>query len=247
MTLPPAVAPADLPAARRLAVALDVDTLDEAEAWVRRLAPPCVLFKVGLRLFAAYGPEAVRRLRGAGAEVFLDVKLHDIPSTVAAAARAIAAVRPAMLTVHASGGAAMVRAAVDAAPETAVLAVTLLTSLDAAAQAALFGPGDPVERAVRWARAAAASGAAGVVCSPREASAVRRALAETGRSDALVVTPGIRPAGAPADDQARTATAGEAIRAGATHIVVGRPILGAVDPAAAARAFITEIEAAARP
>jgi orotidine-5'-phosphate decarboxylase len=187
----------------------------------------------------------VRRAAGGGLPVFLDLKFHDIPNTVADAVRAALALAPVMLTVHASGGAAMMRAAADAAEEAGanrplVLGVTVLTSLGADDLAATGLAGPVPDQVMRLARLAQASGLDGVVCSAREVAALR---AECGAAFKLVV-PGIRPAGAAAGDQKRTATPAEAIAAGADYLVVGRPVTGADDPAQAARAIIDEIEAA---
>lgn len=230
--------------ADRLIVALDVPTGNEAAALARRLAPLVATCKVGLRLLVREGPAVVGAVRAAGVSVFLDAKLHDIPSTVAAAARAAADLGASMLTVHASAGAEAVRAAAAAAPGVRLLAVTVLTSLSDSAQRDLFGGAETVEeRVARWACLALEAGAAGVVCSPREAAAVRAACAAAGRPEAWIVTPGVRPSTPPAD-QARTGTVAEALRAGATHLVVGRPILEAADPAAVVRALLAEIESA---
>ncbi len=198
--------------------------------------------KIGLELFAGRGPDIVRELSGEGFPVFLDLKLHDIPHTVEGAVRAACASGPALLNVHASGGAAMMKAAASAASGTGVrmLAVTVLTSLGAPDLERMgwsLGPGGTV---VRLAGMAAESGMDGVVCSPEEASAVRSA---TGPGF-LVVTPGIRPSGSDRGDQARIATPEAAIRAGADALVVGRPVSGAPDPRAAASAILEEIEAA---
>jgi orotidine-5'-phosphate decarboxylase len=223
----------------RLIVALDTADADRAAALAAALAPQCGLLKVGLELFAAQGPAGAARVAAAGAPVFLDLKLHDIPNTVAGAVRAVLPLRPAMLTVHAAGGAAMVAAAREAAERgagadrPAILAVTVLTSLDAAALAATGVAGGPVQQVLRLARLALAAGADGLVCSPREAARLRDAEGAA----PLLVVPGVRPAGAAAGDQARVATPEEAVRAGADWIVLGRPVTGATDPAAAARAI----------
>ena len=229
-------------AAARIVAALDTADLSRAEALAEALAPPrCGVLKVGLELFGAAGPEAVRRI-GARAPVFLDLKLHDIPNTVSGAVRALLPLRPAMLTLHAAGGGAMVQAAREAAQEAGearplLLAVTVLTSLDAGALART-GVADPPEAQVlRLARLALDNGADGLVCSPREAAAIR---AEFGASPVLVV-PGVRPAGSAAGDQARTATPAEAVAAGADWIVLGRPLTGAADPAAAAASIAAEL------
>jgi orotidine-5'-phosphate decarboxylase len=229
-------------AAARIVAALDTADLSRAEALAEALAPPrCGVLKVGLELFGAAGPEAVRRI-GARAPVFLDLKLHDIPNTVSGAVRALLPLRPAMLTLHAAGGGAMVQAAREAVQEAGearplLLAVTVLTSLDAGALART-GVADPPEAQVlRLARLALDNGADGLVCSPREAAAIR---AEFGASPVLVV-PGVRPAGSAAGDQARTATPAEAVAAGADWIVLGRPLTGAADPAAAAASIAAEL------
>jgi orotidine-5'-phosphate decarboxylase len=221
-------------ASARLIAALDTPDLARAEALAAALAPRCGALTVGLDLFGAAGPEAVRRI-AARAPVFLDLKLHDIPNTVAGAVRALLPLRPAMLTLHAAGGAAMVAAAREAAEAAGaarpiLLAVTVLTSLDAAALSETGVAGGPVQQVLRLARLAMAAGADGLVCSPQEVAKIRDALGEA----PLLVVPGVRPAGSAAGDQARTATPAEAVAAGADWIVLGRPITGAADPAAAA-------------
>jgi orotidine-5'-phosphate decarboxylase len=221
-----------------LCVALDAPDLATAEAWARATAPHAGLLKVGLELFSAEGGAAVRRI-AAHAPVFLDLKLHDIPNTVAGAVRSLSPLKPAWLTIHASGGAAMVAAAREAAEKAGggtrirILAVTVLTSLDAAALAETGVAGGPVQQVLRLGRLAVAAGADGLVCSPREVAPLRDAL---GEGPALVV-PGVRPAGSAADDQARTATPEEMAAAGADFVVVGRPITRAADPGAAAAAI----------
>jgi orotidine-5'-phosphate decarboxylase len=196
--------------------------------------------KVGMTLFYAEGPEIVARIKDLGFDVFVDLKLHDIPHQVRGAAREISRLGASMFTVHAAGGMEMMQAAVEGACEGSegcgvdtpdVIAVTVLTSLGAAGLA-------PAEHAVLLADLARESGVQGVVCSPHEARAMRSLL---GR-EALVVTPGVRPPGADAGDQARVATPGEAISNGASHIVVGRPITGAADPAAAVAALLETME-----
>jgi orotidine-5'-phosphate decarboxylase len=221
-----------------LCVALDAPDLATAEGWARAVAPHAGLLKVGLELFSAEGGAAVRRIAAQG-PVFLDLKLHDIPNTVAGAVRSLAPLRPAFLTIHAAGGAAMVAAAREAAERaggaarTRILAVTVLTSLDAAALAETGVAGGPVQQVLRLARLAVAAGADGLVCSPREVAPLRDAL---GEGPALMV-PGVRPAGSAADDQARTATPEEMAAAGADFVVVGRPVTRAPDPGAAAAAI----------
>lgn len=205
---------------------LDVPELAPALAWVERLGSEVGLFKVGLELFSAEGPAAVHAVSAAGGRVFLDAKLHDIPATVAGAARALRPLDVAMLTVHAQGGKAMLEAAVEAAGErTCVLAVTRLTSLEAS-----------LDEVAEAARAARESGCGGVVCSGREAAAVREAVGP----ELVIVCPGVRPRGSDAADQVRVVTPGEAVRAGADYLVVGRPIRDADDPVRAAREIAAE-------
>lgn len=221
--------------ADRLAVALDVETLDEAERLAAELAGHVGVFKVGLELFAAHGPEAVRRIAAHG-PVFLDLKLHDIPTTVERAARRLRDLGVAFLTVHASGGPAMVAGAVDGLGDHGqVLAVTVLTSMRADDVAAV-GMEDVATSAARLAALAVEAGAPGLVCAASDVAAVRAAVPAA----TTVVTPGIRPAGADADDQARVATPGAAVASGASLLVVGRPITRADDPAAAADAIAGE-------
>jgi orotidine-5'-phosphate decarboxylase len=226
-----------------IAVALDAPDLETAARWAGLITPHVSTVKIGLELYLRYGPEVVASVRGAsGVAVFLDLKLHDIPVTVAAAARAVARLRPALLTVHAAAGAAAIRAAVQAAPDTRIVAVTVLTSLSAP-DLDEIGLAGPVSDAVRrLAGLAVRAGARGLVCSPQEVAAVR---AEVG-PEITLITPGVRPAGSDAHDQARIATPEVALRAGADLLVIGRPITGAADPGAAAAALgasIRRIEA----
>ncbi len=217
-----------------IAVALDAPDLETAARWAGLVTPHVSTVKVGLELYLRYGPEVVASIRGAsGVKIFLDLKLHDIPATVTGAARAVARLRPELLTVHAAGGREVVRAAVEGAPDTTVAAVTVLTSLSQAdlERIGMLGPMSDAVR--RLATLAVESGARGLVCSPQEVAAVR---AEVG-PDIALITPGVRPAGSSADDQARTATPEEALRAGANLLVIGRPITGAPDPGAAAAAI----------
>jgi orotidine-5'-phosphate decarboxylase len=221
-----------------IAVALDATDLETAARWAALVTPHVSTVKIGLELYLRYGPEVVASVRGAsGVEVFLDLKLHDIPATVAAAARAVSRLHPDMLTVHAAGGTTMVRAAAEAAPGAKIIAVTLLTSLGSSDldRIGLAGPLSEVVR--RLAVLAVDAGAHGLVCSAREVADVR---AEVG-PDILLVTPGIRPAGSDVNDQARVATPEEALRAGADLLVVGRPITGAADPGAAAAAMAASV------
>jgi len=217
-----------------IAVALDAPDLETAARWAGLVTPYVSTVKIGLELYLRYGPEAVAAIRGAsGVQVFLDLKLHDIPATVAGAARAVARLRPGLLTVHAVAGPAAIRAAVEAAPDTRIAAVTVLTSLGDA-DLARIGLAGPVCDAVRrLAVLAVAAGARGLVCSPREVASVR---AEVG-PEITLITPGIRMAGADAQDQDRVATPEEALSAGADLLVIGRPITSAPDPGAAAAAI----------
>ncbi|HUL25503.1 MAG TPA: orotidine-5'-phosphate decarboxylase [Streptosporangiaceae bacterium] len=217
-----------------IAVALDAPNLETAARWAGLVTPHVSTVKVGLELYLRYGPDIVASIRGAsGVKIFLDLKLHDIPATVTGAARAVARLRPELLTVHAAGGPEVVRAAVEGAPDTIVAAVTVLTSLsqDSLERIGMLGTMSDAVR--RLAVLAVESGARGLVCSPQEVAAVR---AEVGPGITLI-TPGIRPVGASAHDQARTATPEEALRAGADLLVIGRPITGAPDPGAAAAAI----------
>jgi len=225
-------------ASERICAALDFGSLREAEPFARRIAPHVGMLKVGLELFHAEGPAAVRAIAALGRPVFLDAKLHDIPNTVEGAARGAAATGARLLTVHASGGAEMIRAAVrGAGPAVRILGVTILTSLDADALDEIGLDGPPQEAVVRLARLAVAAGAGGLVCSPQEVRAVRAAVGP----GPLLVVPGVRPAGASRGDQARVATPAAAVAEGADVIVVGRPLHQADDPVAAAKAIAAEI------
>ena len=218
---------------KRLIVALDTADANQARVWAEAVAPSAGLLKLGLEFFLANGAEGFKAI--AGAPIFLDLKLHDIPNTVAGGVRAVLPLRPRMLTIHASGGSAMIRAAHQAASGAAtdrpmILAVTVLTSLDQTDLVAVGVAATPAEQVMRLARLAIEAGADGLVCSPLEVAMLRQAL---GPAVKLVV-PGIRPEGAASGDQARTMTPAEAIAAGADWIVVGRPITGARDPGMAA-------------
>ena len=226
----------------RICAALDFPAWAAAEPFARRVAPAVGMLKVGLELFAAEGPSAVRAAAALGRPVFLDLKLHDIPNTVEGAARSAAASGASLLTVHATGGPAMVRAAVKGAEgRLRVLAVTVLTSLDAGALAEIGLAGPPEAAVVRLARLAVGAGAGGLVCSPHEVRAVRAAVGP----GPLLVVPGVRPPGAAKGDQARVATPAEAVAAGADVIVLGRPLRDAKDPAAAAREIAGTLPGAA--
>ena len=213
-------------------VALDVPTADDALALVERLDDSCGFYKIGSELFTREGPPVVRALLDRGCEVFLDLKFHDIPNTVRESARAAASLGVRLLTVHASGGTAMVRAAVDGAgPGCGVLGVTVLTSLDGAALGSAWGKDDVLvdQEVLRLAGLVAAAGAHGIVCSGREAAAVHAAFGE----QLALLIPGIRLAGGESHDQARTATPGGAARAGARYLILGRAVTAAPDPLAA--------------
>ena len=222
--------------------ALDVPTAESALKLAAAVAPAVGAFKIGKELFVSAGPDIVRRVRDTGASVFLDLKFHDIPNTVAKAVEAAVRLDVQMLTVHASGGPAMLKAAAAAAEETArslnrptplVLAVTVLTSLESTDLAAI-GADDNIGRQVeRLAKLAADSGVRGLVCSPLELVGLRQILP----GDMQFVTPGIRPGGGGGDDQKRTLTPRQALEAGATWLVIGRPIYAATDPKAAAEAI----------
>jgi orotidine-5'-phosphate decarboxylase len=223
----------------RLIVALDVPEVDQARALAARLAGHVGVFKIGKQLFTAAGPAMVSELVASGSAVFLDLKYHDIPNTVAGASAAAARLGVALVTVHALGGRGMIAAAAQAVRATAtrVLAVTILTSHDEATLEEI-GVAGPVASAVeRLALLARSAGAHGVVASPREIAAIRKACGP----DFLIVTPGIRPIGARADDQSRIATPAAALAAGADYLVVGRPITESPDPAAAADAIAAEM------
>ena len=214
-----------------IAVALDAADLETAARWAALVTPHVSTVKVGLELYLRYGPDVVASVRGAsGVKVFLDLKLHDIPATVAGAARAVGRLKPAYLTVHAGGGPAMIRAAVEAAPQTKIAAVTVLTSLSEADLTGLGLAGPALDAARRLSALAVGAGAQAIVCSPMEVAAVR---AEVG-PEVTLITPGVRPRGSAVQDQARVATPEEALSAGADLLVIGRPITGAPDPGAAA-------------
>jgi orotidine-5'-phosphate decarboxylase len=228
---------------QRLIVALDVSSVAAARKIVAAVGDSALAYKVGMQLYTAEGPAIVRELVASSRRVFLDLKCHDIPNTVAAAVREAAQLGVSMLTVHASGGAKMLRAAVDAAhasnPATLVLAVTVLTSLDDEGLGTLGIRGGVQDQVLRLAALAVSNGCQGVVASAQECSALRQEFGH----DLVIVTPGVRPAGSGHDDQARVVTPAEAIAAGSTYIVVGRPITEASDPAAEARAILGQLAA----
>jgi orotidine-5'-phosphate decarboxylase len=231
----------------RLIVALDVPTLEETEELVRTLVREVSLFKVGVQLYYGHGPEVVERVQSWGGKVFLDLKLHDIPNTVAEAVRVLTRLEVAMLTLHSAGGREMLRRAALAAREEAaimgtrpplLLGVTVLTSLTQTDLADLGLSGQLRDIVVRWAKMVQEAGLDGVVASAREAKVLRLALGP----EAVIVTPGIRPSWSGPDDQHRIATPKEAVRAGATYLVVGRPIIHAPDPVAAVRRVLEELK-----
>jgi orotidine-5'-phosphate decarboxylase len=222
-------------------VALDTPDLDNAFALAQSVKPYVGGLKVGLEFINALGPDAIRRIASVGLPVFADVKFHDIPNTVAGAAKAIAGLGVAMFNVHASGGEAMMRAAADAiapwTPRPLLIAVTVLTSLDDGVLDSVGQRGPAAEQVARLAALTKASGLDGVVCSAHELATVRAACGP----DFLTIVPGIRPAGAAVGDQKRVMTPSEARAAGADILVIGRPITAAPDPAAAAKAIADEL------
>jgi orotidine-5'-phosphate decarboxylase len=225
----------------KLIVALDVSTAAAAQKIVAAVGDSALTYKVGMQLYTAEGPQVVRDLVASGRRVFLDLKYHDIPNTVAAAVREAAQLGVRMLTVHAGGSSKMLRAAVDAArvvnPSLLLLAVTVLTSLDQNDLEQVGIQGSVQDEVLRLTKLALASGCQGIVTSARESSKLRSELG----NDFAIVTPGVRPVGSDHADQARVVTPAEAIAAGASHIVVGRPITEAKDPAAEARAILQQI------
>jgi orotidine-5'-phosphate decarboxylase len=225
----------------KLYVAVTSGDMEDGHAILEKLEGLPLGIKVGLELFVRQGPALVDRIRSAGFPVFLDLKYHDIPFTVAGAVRSACALGPELLNVHASGGPGMMRAAADAAAEhgggTRVLAVTILTSLTTHDLDLVGIRGGPEAAVVRLALLARESGLHGIVCSPEEISTVRQAVGP----EFLIVTPGVRPAGAALDDQKRVATPAEAMRRGASSLVVGRPVTASPDPRAAAEGVLEEM------
>ena len=233
----------------KLIVALDVDTPGKALDLVSQLRDVAGMFKIGSTLFTAVGPSIVKDVIASGSRVFLDLKFHDIPHQVAGAARSAAELGVSMFTIHASGGTEMMKRAAEAVaevaerngtPRAAVLAISVLTSVDTAILSQIGVTDSPAESVMRLVKLAEASGVDGVVASPKEVMAIRSAVANP---KFLVVTPGIRPATVE-DDQRRVATPEAALAAGASYLVIGRPITGASDPVAAARAIAAEMERA---
>jgi len=228
-------------ARERLIVALDVSSASAAHKIVAAVGDSARYYKVGLQLYTAEGPQLVRDLVAAGRQVFLDLKLHDIPNTVASAVKEAAKLGVSMLTVHASGGGKMLHAAVEVARNTnaspMILGVTVLTSLDARDLEHAGVRGTVVDQVSRLAALAISNGCHGVVASAQEAGTLRAELGD----DFLIVTPGVRPPGSGHGDQARVVTPAEAIASGASYIVVGRPITEATDPGAEAREILGQI------
>ncbi len=228
-----------------LILALDVPTRDSAAPLLRQLRGSLSWVKIGLQMFTAYGPDYVKAVADEGFNIFLDLKLHDIPNTVAKAVESLAPLPIGMLTLHTSGGREMMQRAIEAQratkPDLLLLGVTVLTSMDATGLGELGVAPDPASQVGRLGKLAADSGMSGLVCSPLEVTQLRSVLP----ANVQLVTPGIRPAGeSGGDDQKRVMTPADAARAGSSYIVVGRPILKAKDPAAAARAIIAELNAA---
>lgn len=227
-----------------IAVAMDSQDLDRVSNWAEAVAGHVSCAKVGLEVFLRHGRDAVSAVRrapeGDDLALFLDLKLHDIPNTVAGAARSVADIRPDYLTVHALGGPAVIEAAAEALPDTRITAITVLTSMseDDLVAVGLEGPAEAA--VVRLATLAVDAGARAIVCSPREVAAVRAAVP----SSITLITPGVRPTGSQTGDQSRVTTPVQARRSGADLLVIGRPITGAVDPGAAAAAIAAELREA---
>ena len=229
-----------------LIVALDVQTREEAVAKVKAIGDAVDFYKIGLELYTAEGPDVVKAVKDLGKRIFLDLKFHDIPRTVERAVKSGGKLGVDLMTIHSVGGKAMIRAAHEAAAEFGpaaprILAVTVLTSLDQTdlEDAGIMGR-TPADQVMAMAKFAVDHGADGLVCSPREVGSLSRTL----KSGTLFVTPGVRPRGADVGDQKRVATPADAVRDGATHLVVGRPVLAAEDPVAAARLIRAEMESA---
>jgi orotidine-5'-phosphate decarboxylase len=231
---------------KKLIIALDVETPTKALDLVKELHQVAGMFKVGSQLFTAAGPQIVRNIIAHDAKVFLDLKFHDIPHQVAGAARSAAELGVSLFTIHASGGSEMMRRAVDSVNEvaakggvrSAVLAISVLTSIDATILSEIGVTSTPSESVLRLVKLAEASGVDGIVASPQEIETIRRTVS---RPEFLIVTPGIRPATNEPGDQKRVATPSAAIAAGASYLVVGRPITGAPDPVAAAQKILEEM------
>lgn len=226
----------------KLIIALDVETPEKALELVRQLHSVAGMFKVGSQLFTSAGPQIVKDIIALDAKVFLDLKFHDIPHQVAGAARAAAELGVSLFTIHASGGSEMMRRAVEAVSDrskTKVLAITVLTSIDERILSEIGVTSTPRESVLRLVKLAEEAGVDGVVASPQELETIRQTVPNPGF---LIVTPGIRPAASQSEDQKRVATPAAAIAAGASYLVVGRPITGAANPLAAAREIVAEME-----
>ena len=238
-------------AKEKLIIALDVETPTKALDLVKQLQSVAGMFKVGSQLFTSAGPQIVRDIIALDSKVFLDLKFHDIPHQVAGAARSAAELGVTLFTIHASGGSEMMRSAVDAVAEvgekggtrSAILAISVLTSMDATSLSQIGIIAPPTESVLRLVKLAEVAGVDGVVASPQEIETIRQAVSNP---KFLVVTPGIRPANNEAEDQKRVATPAAAIAAGASYLVVGRPITGAPDPVAAAHAIVAEMQRASQ-
>lgn len=236
-----------MPARNKLIIALDVETPAKALDRVKQLHSVAGMFKVGSQLFTAAGPQIVRDILAYDSKLFLDLKFHDIPHQVAGAARCAAELGVSLFTIHASGGSEMMQRAVDSVNEVAaktgfrskVLAISVLTSIDETILSQIGVTSTPAESVLRLVKLAEASGVDGVVASPQEIDSIRKTVSNP---EFLVVTPGIRPAANEAGDQKRVATPSAAIAAGASYLVVGRPITGAPDPLAAAHEILADIE-----
>lgn len=236
-----------MPAKDKLIVALDVKTPVKALDLVKELRSIAGMFKIGSQLFTAAGPQIVRDIIALDSKVFLDLKFHDIPHQVAGAARSAAELGVSLFTIHASGGSEMMQRAVDAVAEVGdktgvrskVLAISVLTSIDAAILTQIGVGSTPAESVLKLVKLAEASGVDGVVASPQEIETIRSVISNP---NFLVVTPGIRPTQNESADQKRTATPAAAISAGASYLVVGRPITGATDPIAAAQQIVAEMQ-----
>lgn len=221
-----------------IAVALDAPDLATMQNWAKEVSPYVSVLKVGLEVFLRDGHESVNAVREVSdCDIFLDLKLHDIPATVGGAARSVAKLAPKFLTVHASGGEQMISAAADALPETLITAVTILTSLDQTQLTAMGWAGSAQDLVVGLAKQSVAAGARAIVCSPQEVAAVRAQVP----SDIVLITPGVRPVGSDAGDQKRIATPQQALADGANILVIGRPITGAANIGLAAAEIAASI------
>lgn len=222
-----------------IALALDAPDLATMRHWVNAVSPHVSTLKLGLEGFYRDGSAAVEVARDSGCDFFLDLKLHDIPNTVAGAARSVAKYQPQFLTVHASGGSDMIRAAVETLPDTRITAVTILTSLDDQELRNLGFAGTSAESVIALSLIAVEAGARAIVCSPHEVASVRAVVPP----DITLITPGVRPRSADSDDQRRVSTPEQALADGADIVVIGRPITGATEPGAAALEIAREITA----